>query len=233
MAYSHHIAFAGDVWTDVTVEGKVKLISGHAYGAVLARYVDASNYYRIDIRTDTNKVQLAMVKSGWLVIIDQKAFAPSLNTWYTLRLEIVGSTLNGDIDNVKYVSGNNEEFTRGRIGFNTYASHVHFDDVSASGFGISNAYAVNIRGGATQIVITCTWSGSGNITIANLTSPEKTYYESNMSIYERTTVSMPDMVVFNIRRTILSIPAPTTSEKRVLYLNLSNVTVYQVSIEIS
>lgn len=211
-AYSHHIAYAGDVWTDVTVEAKVKLISGHAYGAVLARYVDASNYYRIDIRTDTNMVQLAMVKSGWLIIIDQKAFTPSLNTWYTLRLEIVGSTLNGYIDDVKYVSANNEELTRGRIGLNTYASHVHFDDVNASGYGISNAYAVNVTGGATQIIITFTWSGSGNVTITNLTSPEKTYYESNMSIYERTTVSMPDMIIFNIRRAILSIAAPTTSE---------------------
>jgi len=232
--FMHHIAYAEPVFTNVVVEANVKLISGHAYGAVLARYVDESNYYRVDIRTDTNRVQLAIVKAKGLQIIDEKYFVPHLETWYKLRLKIVGSELTGYVDDVKYVSGKNEEFAGGHIGFNTYASHVHFDDVNATGAGAPSAYKVSVRAGATQIAITCAWNGLENVTIANITSPTKTYYESNMSVYEKTTVSISETTaIVNIKRAMLSIPASTSTELWTLYLNLNSVTTYQVTVEIS
>ena len=232
-ASGYYTAYAGASWTDVIVEAKVKLIGGHAFGAVLARYVDASNYYRLNIRTDSDRVQLAMMKNGVPRIIDEKAFTPSLGIWYELRLEIVGSTLRGYVDDVEYVSGTNEEFASGCIGLNTFASHVHFDDVVVSGVGISTVYSVNVRARATQILVTCTWSGPGNITI-QLTSPrEEIYNESNMNLYEKTMVDTKSQSIFNIKRAQLSITAPTSLEIWTLDLTLSDVTNYQVSVEIS
>lgn len=98
--------------------------------------------------------------------------------------------------------------------------------------GIPETYAVNVRAAVTQIVITCTWSRSGNITV-KLKSFTTSYYESNMSIYEKTIVSVHGSTtsILNVKRAALSIVAFTSSETWILYLSLGNVTTYQVSVK--
>jgi hypothetical protein len=146
----------------------------------------------------------------------------------TITLYVDG-VLIGSITDTTYTSG----FHAGLWLFSN-GQHAHFDDVKVSIGGTSGAYDVTIKEGVSQIVVTCAWSGSGNIKIANLTSPTTTYYESNMSIYEKTTVSVPEITsIINIKRAVLSIPTTTSSESWDLYLNLNGVTTYQVSVETS
>jgi len=114
--------------------------------------------------------------------------------------------------------------------------HAHFDDVGVRDIDSAEActtYAVNIRAGATEVVITCTWSGSGNITM-ELMSPMKTYYESDMTLYEKTKASVSGGTtnLLNIKRAALSIVTPTSSERWILHLGLTYVTTYEVSVEI-
>jgi len=123
------------------------------------------------------------------------------------------------------------------ISLRTNKVHAHFDDVKVSGTisgGIFGTYSVNVREGVTQIIVTCTWSGLGNIAM-KLASPVTTYHESDMSMYEKTTVSFNETSasVFNIKRAALSPTMPTSSEIWILYLDLSDVTTYQVTVETS
>ena len=131
-----------------------------------------------------------------------------------------------------------ESFATGKIGLGVHTpGHAHFDDVSVWGAEATNVpsiYDVYVRAGATQIVVTCTWSGSGNLTM-RLASPTTTYYESDMSMYEKTRVSVngTSISILNIKRAALSVVALTSSETWVLYLNLNDVTTYQVNVEIN
>jgi len=93
-------------------------------------------------------------------------------------------------------------------------------------------YSFNVRTGATKIIVTCTWSGSGSTSI-QLVSPTTTYTESSMSVYEKTTISVSGgTTTYNhLKRVELTLTAPASSDQIWTLRLYTDVTMYQLNIE--
>ena len=59
---------------------------------LLGRYVDASNYYYVTVRS-SNNISLRKLTNGAITTLDSAPMPVAVNTWYDLRLEIVGTRL--------------------------------------------------------------------------------------------------------------------------------------------
>jgi len=94
-------------------------------------------------------------------------------------------------------------------------------------------YNFAVRAGATKIIVTCTWSGSGDVAI-RLINPSTTYNEAGMVIYEKMTIRAETTTTYDyLKRAELRISAPTTEETWILQLAPQGVTTYTVNIEIT
>jgi len=218
------------------MEATVKTIGSNHGGGVIVRYQDENNFALAIIRSSSNVLHFNRRIGGiWERGIDISVTIDP-DTVYLIKIVVIGVQYKVYLNGVLKITETRYDLAYGKIGLHTSNAHVHFDDVKASGISVvPSAYSVNVRAGVTQIITTCTWSGSGNITISNLTSPTTTYYESSMSIYERTTVHFDGIntVTSSIRRATLSIPPTSSPETWTLYLNLTSITTYQVSVETS
>jgi len=129
-------AVVGGPTADQAVEARVRPIAWSTAGTaepwagVLARYTDSSNYYYLHIRRG-GTVSLRKLVNGVITTLASAPLTVTLNTPYTLRLEVVGTQLRG------YVNGNvtlqvaDSSLTRGIGGLMTNKAAVRFDDYLA------------------------------------------------------------------------------------------------------
>jgi len=223
---------------DAVMETKVKLINKKEDAHLIMRAQDTDNFYILGLGPWNYKWGIAKrVAGSWIPIAVSGVYTDlELGTTYTLRGEVQGNQLRLYVDDYLEVEGVDNTFSYGKVGLIAlHSGQAHFDYAKVNVSITSPAYGLKVRSGVTQIVVTCNWGGSGNITIANLTrSPTVVYYESNMTVYEKTTVSTSGATsIFNIRRAVLPIGATTVDETWMLYLNVNDVTSYQVSAETS
>ena len=228
--------------SDFTAEYKVRFISSTYFEVGLAfrglSGVEPKNCYWVGVRSQG--LFLLERKTGASLMLGSYSFSPSLNVNYTVKVWASGQNMKVWLDGDLQVEVSNADFAHGSIGIMAWSAgseHAHIDyaNVTVATSSVPTTYSLAVRAGATQIVVTCDWSGLGNITIANITSPTRTYYESDMGIYEKTTVSFDGVTTnyFNIRRAALSIPATSSEETWILNLNLTSVTRHQVGAEVS
>jgi hypothetical protein len=132
-------AFAGTCWDDQVVEARVKIVSfggnstSNAAG-VYARYVSAQTHYLIGMDSGNN---------GELFIgrrIQSTSSAPErvatktnmhwvAGTWYTLRLEVIGSSLKAYLDDALQLETTDTQITSGGVALGARHVNVRFDDV--------------------------------------------------------------------------------------------------------
>ncbi|KAB8140301.1 DUF1080 domain-containing protein [Chloroflexia bacterium SDU3-3] len=130
-------SLAGSSWADQTVEAKVKPLSfsgGSEYVGVIARAQSATSFYTLIIR-NANKIELRRISSGSTNTLTSVSFTVDTNTWYTLRLQVQGSTLTGYVNGTKYVTATDSQYASGQVGLVTYNGTASFDDVSVTGAG--------------------------------------------------------------------------------------------------
>ena len=231
------ISIAGSSeYANYVIETKVKLVSGSDSSAgILLRFEDVNNYYTFFI--NPTLVALAKRVAGTYYAVSWIPRAHDLDVWYQLKVELSQSDFKCYIDNTLVIEVTDTTFLQGRIGLRTKQCYARFDGVKVSGAGgaeIPSTYDVDFRAGVTQIFVTCTWMGSSNITI-KLVSPTTTYYESDMTIYEKSTASFngTTTTILNIKRTGLSVSTLASAEVWILYLDLDDTVIYQVSVEAS
>ena len=131
---ANRAVLAGTDWTDQWVEADVKPIShdgSNRFYGVVARYADASNYYYLILRTN-NTVELKKLVGGSATTLDTAGFASSTGNWYTLRLEVVGTSLKGFVNGQLLVEATDAEFDEGSAALLTFFTEASFDDVIAS-----------------------------------------------------------------------------------------------------
>ncbi len=124
-------------WTDYTVTARVKptAASGsNRFVAVLARAQSTTSYYYLALRTG-NTVELKKLVGGTSTTLASAPVAVSLNTWYTLSLEVSGSTLRGSVNGGAPLVATDGQFASGQIGLATYSLSARFDDVVVTGVG--------------------------------------------------------------------------------------------------
>lgn len=99
-----------------------------------------------------------------------------------------------------------------------------------------NSYSFNVRPGATQIVITVSWTGTGTaaVTIAG-PGGSPTISESAGVIYDRTSIIVTGgtSTSSNIHRVTFTISPPASLQSWMLLLSISGTTTYNVTIEVS
>lgn len=93
-----HSSSTGGANQSVSVDARATAFNGaDRWFGVALRYKDDQNYYYLTVR-NSNTVSLRKLVNGAIHTFDTASFTVAANTWYHLRLENVGSTLRGYIN---------------------------------------------------------------------------------------------------------------------------------------
>ena len=135
-ALSRAISVAGDVeWTDYTVEAKVKLIGGAGEEAILIFRSGANtdNRYEFILRSRTENDVLLHTPQDGIIMDVNLGFSPALDTWYTMKVVTSGTSIKCYLDGNLYIDTTHTRYSKGRVGFATWQTHAHFDDIRMPG----------------------------------------------------------------------------------------------------
>ncbi|ONI84001.1 pectate lyase [Saccharothrix sp. ALI-22-I] len=124
-------ALAGSVWSGQTAQVRVKPTAfngANRHVAVTARVQNTGNYYYLGL-SNAGSVVLGKRAGGGLTTLASAPATVTVGTWYTLRLEVFGSTLRGFLDGTQVVTATDTTFASGRIGLASYYAAASFDDV--------------------------------------------------------------------------------------------------------
>jgi pectate lyase len=80
-------------------------------------------------------VELGRRVSGGYTALASAPFTVSTGTWYTVRLDVNGSSLTGSVNGALLVSASDSSFASGKIGLASLNASVRFDDVVVTGAG--------------------------------------------------------------------------------------------------
>jgi hypothetical protein len=129
-------AAIGGKTSDQVVQARVRQIAWSSAGTaerwagLLARYVDAGNYYYLHLRSG-GTVSLRKLVNGTIVTLASAPLAVSLNTQYALRLEVVGNQLRGYVNGNLLLQATDNSHTAGISGLMTNKAATQFDDYVA------------------------------------------------------------------------------------------------------
>lgn len=138
-------SLAGDALTttDVNAQDQVVQVRARAtryasggsraqrWFGVLARMRDARNYYYVTVRND-NTISLRKLVNGQAVVLDTAPLTVSLGSWYTLRLEAIGSTLRTYVNGRLRLEANDSTYGEGSHGLATFRTSAQFDNFIAT-----------------------------------------------------------------------------------------------------
>jgi hypothetical protein len=126
---------AGDSgWTDVLVEARVKILdiepgsTGH-WAAVFGRFQGLDNHYYVALRSDGKLAIRRRVNGSTQSISDSAGEGIEPGTWYTVGLEIQGTSLRAYLDGDLLATATDSELDSGGIAVGTDNASAVFDDV--------------------------------------------------------------------------------------------------------
>ena len=118
-------------WSNVSVQVRVKALrfnGSDRFLAVIARAQGATSYYYLALR-NSNRVELKKLVGGSSTVLASAPFTVTSGVFYTLRLDVSGSSLSGSVNGTQLVSASDSQFAAGRIGVATFNTSAEFDDV--------------------------------------------------------------------------------------------------------
>jgi len=136
------LAAAGDVsWTNVIVQARIKIVSFNGssssyYAGLCARVQDANNYYCVTLRSDAKVAIRGDIAGSSNSIGSSNSYGVATGTWYTVQLEIVGSTITASINGTAVLPKSGDpaitdaSLASGGIALIVDNSEAEFDDVS-------------------------------------------------------------------------------------------------------
>ncbi len=120
--------------TDQIVQARARPRAFNAAGSpwfgVMARYWDPNNYVYVSLRS-SNTVTLRKLVNGSIVQLGSAVLTVTPNTWYTVRLEAVGSRLRTYVNGRLVLEATDPQPAIGRVGLVTYRTAAVFDDFHA------------------------------------------------------------------------------------------------------
>jgi hypothetical protein len=127
-------ALAGQVgWGEYSVQAKVKVNAMDAGRRIYlaARFTDSSNWYGAAIYNDTPSPQVQIRKkvAGTSSDVAKVPYPIEFGKWYTLKLEVKGSTLRLSVDGVLQLETMDTQFSSGQVALLVDRSDVSWDDV--------------------------------------------------------------------------------------------------------
>ncbi|GIF66779.1 hypothetical protein Ais01nite_48140 [Asanoa ishikariensis] len=128
-------ALAGTAsWTDYAVQARVRPVAfngSNRFVAVLARVQSSTSYYYLALRSN-NTVELKKLVGGSSTTLDTASVGVSAGSFYTLRLEVAGSTLRGYVNGALLAEASDSQWSSGRVGVATFYTSASFDDVAVT-----------------------------------------------------------------------------------------------------
>jgi len=134
---------ANSLWTNYSVQADVKLFNTAATNTasgIVARYTDSNNYYMFRLNSDAGQVQLYKKAGGTFTLLQSTVMTININTWYTLKLVLDGSSITGYVDGVQKAFATDGSLTSGYIGFRTYYQSAAIDNVIVAGLQFSDNF---------------------------------------------------------------------------------------------
>jgi hypothetical protein len=129
------VSSAGDsTWKDASVEARVKVLafdgsSSSYFAAVCARFADADDYYYVALQGDGH-VKIKKKSAGSNTSISSQATVTvEPNTWYTVKLVVVGASLTAYLDGAEVLTATDSDISAGSIAVATKNATAEFDDV--------------------------------------------------------------------------------------------------------
>ena len=133
---------SGTCWTDQVVEAKVKIVdfngnsTSNAAG-LYARYVSAQTHYLVGMDSGNNGElfigrRIQSTSNAPERIETKTNMAWETDRWYTLRLEVVGSSLKAYLDDVLQLETTDPSITSGGVAVGARHVNVRFDDVKVT-----------------------------------------------------------------------------------------------------
>jgi hypothetical protein len=119
---------------DQIVSADIRPLSFHASGtpftALIARYVDASNYYYV-LLNKSNTVSLRKLANGAITVLDEAPMTVQPNTTYRVRFEAIGTSLRVYVNGTLMAEAEDSTYPSGRYGLATYRATAQYDNFSA------------------------------------------------------------------------------------------------------
>lgn len=126
-------ALAGQIgWGEYSVQAKVKINAMDPGRRIYlaGRFTDSNNWYGAAIYNDTpTQVQIRKKVAGTSTDVADVPYPITFGNWYTLKLELKGSTLRLFVDGVLQIETTDTQFASGRIALLVDRSDVSWDDV--------------------------------------------------------------------------------------------------------
>ncbi|NOV02029.1 DUF1080 domain-containing protein [Paenibacillus sp. LMG 31457] len=126
-------------WTDYSVEAKVKVedFNGSNRAYVAGRYKDGNNFYAASLYNSSGgTLEIRKKVSGSTTTLASKTNYPlAAGTWYTVKLEMVGSSIKMYVNGVLQLSTVDTSLTSGAVGLVAYKTVSKFDDVVVTDTG--------------------------------------------------------------------------------------------------
>jgi fibronectin type 3 domain-containing protein len=161
-------------WTNISIQARVKPIAFNGadrYVGVTTRVVNSNHYYFLALQNG-NRLLLGKRAGSTPITLATKSFTFSTGTFYTLRIDANGSTLNGYVNGTLQLTASDSDFTAGIIGGATYFASASFDDflVTSIGGGGGNppAAPTGLAATAGNAQVTLNWNASSGASSYNV-----------------------------------------------------------------
>jgi pectate disaccharide-lyase len=133
-------------WTDYSLQAQVKATAfGSSDGLVgiSARTASSSKFYRLALTSGGQAVLQAYAGSSAITTLGSSPIGASTGTWYTLRLDVVGTTITGFVNGTQVARATDTMASSGRISMQTFHASGEFDNVTVSDSGGSTPTATS------------------------------------------------------------------------------------------
>lgn len=119
----------GAIADDQTVQALARPTSLTPTGwfGVMARYVDDGNYYYLKVGSN-GEASLRKLVDGGIFELARAPLAVTAGNWYTLRLEVVGTTIRAYVNDQFLMEATDSSHAAGKYGIVTYRAAATFDD---------------------------------------------------------------------------------------------------------
>jgi len=132
---------AASIWantdrTNQAVEADIKptayaTTTGDKWFGLVARYLDANNYYYVTLRNN-NTVLLRRMLNGVFTTLDSASLPITLNRTYRVRLEAIGTRLKVFVDDQLLGEVSDTSIAHGQAGVMMYKTRADYDNVLVS-----------------------------------------------------------------------------------------------------
>jgi pectate lyase len=134
------LAAAGNVtWTNQVISARIKILafngsSSSYYAGLCGRLADVDDYYCVTLRSDGKLSIRADIAGSSGTLGSSVSVSPAITTgtFYTVELEIVGSTINAYLNGVLVDTVTDASIAAGGVGLVVDNADAEFDDVTVS-----------------------------------------------------------------------------------------------------